>query len=63
MIFSDISKIITPNSEILVLSGYIGNPITSIYNNFFLDYYSKFFKLIFIMYVVQLFNIYISSII
>jgi predicted phosphohydrolase len=45
---SDISKIITPNAEILVLAGDIGNPMTTIYNNF-LDYYSKFFKIIFII--------------
>lgn len=30
---SDISKIITPNAEILVLAGDIGNPMKSIYNN------------------------------
>lgn len=45
---SDISKIIIPNAEILVLAGDIGNPMTSIYNNF-LDYYSKLFKIIFII--------------
>jgi predicted phosphohydrolase len=44
----DISNIITPNAEILVLAGDIGNPMTPIYNNF-LDYYSKFFKIIFII--------------
>ena len=45
---SDISKIITPNAEILVLAGDIGNPMKSIYNDF-LYYYSKLFKVIFII--------------
>jgi predicted phosphohydrolase len=45
---SDISKIITPNAEILVLAGDIGNPMKSIYNDF-LNYYSKLFNIIFII--------------
>lgn len=45
---SDISKIITPDAEILVLAGDIGNPMKSIYNNF-LNYYSKLFNIIFII--------------
>lgn len=45
---TDITNIIIPNAEILVLAGDIGNPMESIYNNF-LDYYSKLFKIIFII--------------
>ncbi len=41
----DISKIIIPSAEILVLAGDIGNPMSEIYTHF-LDYYSKLFKII-----------------